>query len=146
MLHFEDSVVVDAPIDHAFDYVADFGNTAKWHKNMKKVGWRSADTPGVGSEYDWVESFMGKTMDLAGVISSWDRPHGFTWRPLDGPYPMSGGWSFESEGDRTRITRFSDSELTGFMKFAAALMVPIAKRQVRQELAALKELIEASSG
>jgi hypothetical protein len=58
---------------------------------------------------------------------------------------MSGGWSFESSGSQTKVTRFSDTALSGFMKLTASLMGPIAKRRVRRELAKLKELIEATA-
>lgn len=145
MLHMEDSVVVSVRIEQAFDFVADFRNTAQWHRNMKQVGYKTDEPPRLGSEYDWIETFMGKTMDLSGVITAWDPPNGFTWQPIDGPYTMSGGWTFESDGSQTKVTRFSDTELFGVMRIAATLMTSIAKRQVRADLEKLKGLMELSA-
>ncbi len=143
MLHLEDSVVVHAPVEEVFDFVADFRNTTRWHKNMKKVGFKTDEPPGLGSEYDWIETFMGKKMDIGGRIVAWDRPNGFQWQPTTGPYEMSGGWKFTADAGRTLVTRYSDTQLSGMMKFAAALMTPIARRQVRSELETLKAVIES---
>lgn len=143
MVHMEDTVTIDAPVERVFAFVTDFGNTAKWHKNMKKVGFKSSEPLGAGTKYDWIESFAGKTMDLSGEITSWDPPNSFTWRPTGGPFPMSGGWFFVAVSESTKVTRYSDTELSGFMKFMSTLMSRMAKRQVRQELAEMKRLIEA---
>lgn len=145
MVHMEHTVVINAPIDRVFAYVTDFSNTSKWHKNMKRVGLRSASPIRLGSTYDWIETFAGKTMDLSGEITSWDPPHCFTWRPLDGPYPMTGGWSFATDGIATTVTRHSDTELSGLLRFVSMLMSRMARRQVSQELDELKRLIETSS-
>jgi hypothetical protein len=56
---------------------------------------------------------------------------------------VSGGWRFNEPGGSTTVTRYSDSNLRGVMKWMAPLMVPMARRQGRKELAELKRLIEA---
>lgn len=142
MVHMEDVIVIQAPVEVTFAVVADFKNTGAWHKNMKQVGFSSDAAVGAGSEYQWVETFMWKTLDLSGVVTTWDPPNGFTWRPHAGPFPMTGGWRFEAVGTATKVTRFSDTELTGLMRRMPGLMTRIAKRQVRGELADLKRLVE----
>ncbi len=142
MIHLEDEILIEAPVQSVFGAVTDFRNTPRWHRNMKKVGFRSTAPPSVGSEYDWVERFLWKTMDLSGVITSWEPPSRFTRRPYGGPFPMTGGWSFAAVDGGTRVTRFSDTQLTGMMRFMPALMTFFARRQVRQELSDLKRFIE----
>lgn len=142
-LHMEDSVEIDAPIKAVFAYITDFSNTPKWHKNMKKVGWKKDGPYGVGSEYDWIETFSGMKMDLGGVITSWDPPYSFTWKPTTSPYPITGGWKLVEKGNSTLVVRYSDNQLTGIYRWLNKLMIPKAKRQVRMELLELKRLIEA---
>ena len=141
--HMEDSVQIDAPIEVVFAYITDFSNTAKWHKNMKKVGWKTDPPYGVGSEYDWIETFSGMKMDIGGVITSWNPPYSFTWKPTTSPFPMTGGWTLVEKGNSTIVTRYSDNQLSGIYKLLNRMMLPKAKRQVRKELQALKRLIEA---
>ncbi len=141
-LHMEDSLVIDAPIEKVFAFIMDFGNTPKWHKNMTRVGFKSDAPPGLGSEYVWVESFAGKTMDLSGSITAWDPPNSFEWKPTGGPYKMSGGWTFKTVGSSTAVVRYSDTHLSGFMKLLSVIMVALAKNQVKKELAELKRLIQ----
>lgn len=141
-LHMEDSVLINAPINLVFDYVTDFKNTSKWHKNMLKVGWKDQGPHGVGSEYDWIETFAGMKMDIGGVITEWTAPNSFAWKPTTSPYPISGGWTFVEKENSTLVTRYSDNQLKGIYKFFNLLMVPMAKRQVAKELKELKRLIE----
>lgn len=143
-LHMEDTVIINAPIDTVFAFITDFSKTPTWHKNMKKVGWKHDGPHGVGSEYDWVETFAGMTMDIGGVITSWNPPYAFTWKPTTSPYPLTGGWKLEEKFNSTLVTRYSDNQLAGIYKWLNRLMVPMAKRQVRKELDVLKNLIEAS--
>lgn len=141
----EDTVSIDVPIEAAFDYIVDFRNTPKWHKNMKKVGWKNEGPHGVGSEYDWIETFSGMKMDIGGVITAWDPPYSFAWKPTTSPFPITGGWTLKADGKSTQVTRYSDNQLTGIYKWLNMLMIPMAKRQVRKEMLELKRLIETSS-
>lgn len=142
-IHMEHTVVIDAPIEAVFAYLTDFRNTPKWHKNMKKVGWKKNEPPGLGAEYDWIETFAGQTMVLDGVVTSWEPPYSFTWRPTNSPFPITGGWTLAPQASSTVVTRYSDSQLTGIMKLLNFMMIPMANRQVRLELSELKRLIEA---
>ena len=143
MIRFDDSVVIHAPVETVFGVVTDFRNTPTWHKNMKEVGYKRHGAPALGAEYVWIEGFMGTTLDLSGVITAWDPPNGFSWRPVAGPYDMSGGWSFTPVRAATRVTRTADPRLSGALQLIAGLATWIAKRQVRQELAHLKRFVEA---
>lgn len=141
----EDSVEIIAPIEKVFAYITDFRNTPNWHKNMKKAGWKKEGPHGVGSEYDWIETFAAMKMDIGGVITSWDPPYSFTWKPTTSPFPMTGGWTLVAKGNSTLVTRYSDNQLSGIYKWLNRMMVPMAERQVRKELQELKRLIEAGN-
>ncbi len=145
-IHMEDKVLIDAPIENIFAYLVNFKNTANWHKNMKKVGWKNDEPPGLGSEYDWIETFAGQTMNLDGIITSWDPPNAFTWKPTNSPYPITGGWTLVKKENATEVTRYSDNQLKGIYKLFSLIMLPMARRQVRSELQELKRLIESSKG
>ncbi len=138
----EDSVLIDESIEVVFAYITDFSNTPKWHKNMKKVGWKSDPPYGVGSEYDWIETFSGMKMDISGVITSWNPPYSFTWKPTTSPYPLTGGWTLIQKGNSTLVIRYSDNQLSGIYRWLNRMMLPKAKRQIRKELQELKRLIE----
>lgn len=142
LTHLEETVLIEAPIETVFAYITDFRNTSKWHENMKKVGWKKEGPYGVGSEYDWVETFSGIKMDLGGIITSWNAPYSFTWKATTGTFKITGGWTLEQHGNTTRVTRYSDSHLSGIFKWLNSLMVPMAIRQVRKEMQVLKQLIE----
>jgi len=141
--HMEDSVLINAPIKAVFEYMADFNNVPNWHENMIKVGWKNNNPPGVGSEYEWIETFAGSKLYLDGIITSWNPPYSYSWKATKSRFGMTGGWTFVEQENATLVTRYSDSELTGIFKLLNALFLPKAKRQVKRELQELKRLIEA---
>lgn len=143
--HMEDTVSINAPIDTVFAFITDFRIISKWHKNMKKVGWKNDGPHGVGSEYDWIESFSGMKMDLCGVITLWDAPNSFAWKPTNSPFKMTGGWTLVAKENSTLVTRYSDNGLSGIFKLLNSLFLPKAKRQVKSEFQELKRLIEAKN-
>lgn len=112
----KDSVWVNVPIEVAFAWLTDFQNTPKWHQNMLKWGWKSEGPYGMGSEYDWVETFMGMKMDIGGVITEWNPPYSFAWKPTTSPFPITGGWKLVQKEKATLITRYSDNQLKGIYK------------------------------
>ena len=140
--HMEDSILIEAPIDTVFNYITDFRNTSQWHKNMKKVGWVSTPPHGEGSTYDWIETFAGMKMDIGGTITEWNPPYSFAWKPTTSPYPLSGGWRLVKEGDGTLVTRYSDNQLSGIYKWFQYLMLPMARKQIKEEMRVLKMKIE----
>ncbi len=85
---------------------------------------------------------MEDTVVLDGVVTSWDPPYSFTWRPTNSPFPITGGWTLVKKESSTVVTRYSDNQLAGIMKLMSFIMLPTAKRQVRLELKELKRLIE----
>lgn len=139
----EDSVLINAPIKVVFEYMADFKNVLKWHENMISVGWKNNNPPGVGSEYEWIETFAGSKLNLDGIITAWQPPYSYSWKATKSRFGMTGGWTFVEQENGTMVTRYSDSELTGIFKLLNALFLPKAKRQVKRELLELKRLIEA---
>ncbi|HMY83621.1 MAG TPA: SRPBCC family protein [Saprospiraceae bacterium] len=141
--HMEDSVLINAPIKVVFEYMADFNNVPKWHENMISVGWKNNNPPGVGSEYEWIETFAGSKLNLDGIITAWQPPYSYSWKATKSRFGMTGGWTFVEQENGTMVTRYSDSELTGIFKLLNALFLPKAKRQVKRELLELKRLIEA---
>lgn len=141
-VHLEDSIEINAPIEAVWAYLIDFRNVPKWHMNMKKVGWKTKEPHGVGSEYDWIETFAGMKMDIAGTITSWNPPYSFAWKPTTSPFPITGGWKLVAKEIATFVTRYSDSSLSGIYKWLNMMMVPMAKRQVRKEMKMLKKMIE----
>ncbi len=105
---------------------------------MIKVGWISKPAHSKGSTYDWIESFAGMKMDIGGTITEWNPPYSFAWKPTTSPYPLSGGWRLVKEGEGTWVTRYSDNQLSGIYKWFQYLMLPMARKQVKEEMKILK--------
>lgn len=75
MIRLQETRTVSAPIAAAFDYAANFENIEDWDPGVvtsTKVGTGSA---AVGSVFDLVTVFKGRTSDMTYTITELDRPH-----------------------------------------------------------------------
>ncbi len=54
---------------------------------------------------------------------------------VEGPYPIDGTWSFEPDGDGTRVHFVADGELRGVMR----ALQPVAKRFIARQMAGYHE-------
>lgn len=91
---------------------------------------------------------VGST-DLGGVIEvvEWDPPHELAWTNITG-IDQRGRWILRDHGDRTDVTiRLSYQVPGGILALVASrLGAPILRRDVRQSLSALKDLVEGGAG
>lgn len=66
----------DAPsgIEDAFDYLADFSNTARWDPSVSRAVRCNGGEVGPGSRFEVDVSFLGATTTMMYEITRWERP------------------------------------------------------------------------
>jgi uncharacterized membrane protein len=91
---------------------------------------------------------VGST-DLGGTVEvvEWDPPHELAWTNITG-IDHRGRWILRERNGRTEVTiRLSYQVPGGILALIASqLGAPILRRDVRQSLAALKDLVEGGAG
>ena len=85
--------------------------------------------------------------DLGGTVEvvEWDPPHEIAWTNITG-IDHRGRWILRARGEETDVTiRLSYQVPGGFLALVASrLGAPILRRDVRQSLRALKDLVEGA--
>lgn len=116
MAVIERELVVDASVEEAFDYIANFESCAEWDPGVAAAS-RQGDGPaGVGTRYDVEVVFNGKRLPMVYEVTEWSRPSrvvlvgtGSTVRGID-------TIEFVPEGEgRTRIRYRADLRLRGLL-------------------------------
>ena len=141
MKHVEASITINRPIEQVFAYVSDFSKATEWQTGIVEARVTSG-APGVGMKYVWVQQMVGQKMDSSGEITAWNPPHRYEWKATNGPFPVSGGTTFQAEGNATVVTQYADAEPGGFFKLAEGLLVKQIEGQFAQSLQNLKALLE----
>lgn len=143
MIVIEREVVVAAPVELVFDYLADFETTEEWDPGTVRTVRLEGDG-GVGTAYRNVSAFAGRETELRYVVEASDRPTRVVLRGENKTVVARDTMTFRSESGGTRVTYRAEFRLKGLARFAEPLLrTPFrrlgdeAERGLRDALGAL---------
>jgi uncharacterized membrane protein len=138
MIEFKNQIVVERPIDEVFGFVSDFRNVPKWNYYVLKVSKTSDGPLGEGATFHQFR----KTDEQDFRIITYQPNRQVTIRTIPPSNPeFEMRFSFESEGDRTRITDEWKLD-TGRPALLERLGAGQVKSAVLENLEKLKVLLE----
>jgi uncharacterized protein YndB with AHSA1/START domain len=145
MVKVEVSVVINRPVEEVFAFVTRIENWNQWDAQLAEVKKTSEGPVGVGTTCQEVRHFMGRRMESTNEITEYEPNRKLSFKSTSGPFPVEGGYTFESVEGGTKFTVKGQAETGGFFK----LTDPIVRRAVKGQLetinANLKELLEAQA-
>jgi carbon monoxide dehydrogenase subunit G len=131
-MRIEQSFSVSQPPEVVFDYLTNPANLAAWQTSKTSVEQITAGTPRVGTRVrERTKGPGGKEFEQVVEFTEFDRPARVHAHIVEGPYPIDGTWSFEPDGEGTRVHFVADGELRGVMR----ALQPIAKRVMARQMA-----------
>jgi len=122
MAKVQQAIRVKAPIEVAFDYVADFTTTAEWDPGITEASRLDVGPSREGSRFRVIADFNGRKLPLEYSITEFDRPRrvvlvgdGSTFHGVD-------EIRFESAGAGTLVTYTADLQLKGVLRVVEPFM------------------------
>ena len=141
MITLEHSVEIDRPAAEVFDYLADVERLPEWHSSVREV---QADGPvAVGSRFRDVRELMGRRAASTLEVTALDRPERFSLRAVEGPIKYEIDHVLTETDGRTSVRVVGRANVPGLFGFAARPMVKAAERELKGDLARLKQVLEA---
>jgi fatty-acyl-CoA synthase len=140
------TVHIAAPPDRVFDFVDDWRNAVRYLHRL--VRWEPVDhgaTMGVGTVFR-VGIQAGPTrLDGKLEVTDYSRPEKISIRSIDGPRVV-GGWTFEPNGDGTRVSLRASFDLPGGIagRLVGSFISRNGQRDLDESLRDLKRLVEAT--
>ncbi len=146
MPRFEDSIVVNRPIDEVFAYITDFFNAPRV-SGSGIVGLRqtSPGPLGVGSIVQGRRVVLGFETRNTFHVTEWNPPRAFAVTTEGRPFrSMDTRLSLESVGGGTRVHELVNFELQLPVKLLWPFMGPVVRRRLHASFARTKAAIEAT--
>jgi uncharacterized membrane protein len=144
VIAFETDVRIQRPIEEVFAYVADALNFPRWNSAVRAVRKTSTGENGVASTYSMErELSTGRAVNKLEVVAS-QRPSEFVIRATEGPTPFLYRYRFSAENDETVMQLDAEVELPGAAAFLPHLAGRVVKKGVDDNLATLKQILEAA--
>ncbi len=122
MARYVASLVTARPLEEVFDYLADFSTTAEWDPGVVSASRVGDGDVGLGSRFDLVTQFMGRTTELSYEIVAFDRPRLVTLRGENATVVSLDTITFEASGEGTRLTYDADLTLKGALRLGDPLL------------------------
>ncbi len=144
MIAFATDVRIDRPIEDVFSYVSDPLEFPRWNSAVQAVRKAPAGENDLAATY-LIERELptGRTVDELEVVAS-ERPHAFGIRVAAGPTPFLYRYRFSAEGGATVIQLHAEVELPAPARLLPQLARRAVKKGVDDNLATLRQLVEAT--
>ncbi len=132
------------PAAEVFDYVSNFENNPVWQGGMQSATFTSEPPLRVGSTYDQIATFLGRTIVTSFEVTAFDPGRSITIESTSGTFPITVTRTVEATGEGScRAGAQVEGEPGGLFKLASPLMRRMVEGSVRKDWAKLKELLEA---
>jgi uncharacterized membrane protein len=144
VIAFETDVRIGRRIEEVFAYVSDPLNFPRWNSAVQAVRTTSAGQSGVASTYSMERELpSGRAVDELEVVAS-ERPREFAIRTTAGPTPFLYRYQLSAENGETVVKLDAQVELPGAAAFVPQLAGRLVKKGVNDNLATLKQILEAA--
>lgn len=137
-------IVIERPAADVAAFAGDPSNAPTWYRRISSAEWQTEPPVGVGSRIRFRARFMGRELVYTYEVVQHVPGERMTMRTDEGPFPMNTVYTWHAVGQRvTHMTLRNHGDPAGFSKLTAPLMKFAMKRAMRQDLAALKALLES---
>jgi carbon monoxide dehydrogenase subunit G len=131
-MRIEQTFFVSRPPEVVFDYLTNPANLVDWQTSKTSVEPLTDGAPRLGTRVrERTKPPGGKEFEQIVEFTEFDRPVRVHAHIVEGPYPIDGTWSFESDGDGTRVRFVAEGELRGVMR----VLQPVTKLVMGRQMA-----------
>lgn len=143
MLRAEESVIVQRPIDEVFAYFTDPATLPEWQASALEAQLQGEGPMRAGSRAVETRKFLGRKMESTMEVLEYEPPRRFTIKASSGPVPFQVTSDLSEEDGGTLVRSVVEGEPGGFFRLAEPLVVRAVERELRNNLATLKDVLES---
>jgi uncharacterized protein YndB with AHSA1/START domain len=119
-----------------WDYMTDPRHEPDWIGGLKESQLLGEAPLEVGSRVERVAGFLGRRIEYVNEVTELDPPRRLDMRSVKAPFPMRITYTLEGDGDEATTVR---NRVRGG---TTRLFAPFVKRNIRRDLARLREILE----
>lgn len=141
----EKAVVIDLPIEEVWAFIADPRNDDRWCPKIESVEQVGGNGPGSDASYRVIHRpiRLKKPKELVVTVEEFEPPHRMTMREEDDDAVFDVTYELHPTEGGTRLTQ-RDQIAWKIPKFQIPIARRMVSRDIQNQLAALKGLLEAA--
>jgi uncharacterized membrane protein len=140
-MKFENSVIINQPINKVFDFVTNLNNNTQWQTDILELEMTSEGRFERGSTYRCVNRFMGQRIETEGVITDYVLHQTCSFRITSGSVTGESNLLFEAVDGATKLTTTANLDLRYF-KMGKIFVKRKIYKQLKNDMFQLKRILE----
>lgn len=142
MITFELDISIHRPINQVFSFVTSPDNNKQWQYGILDSSSAPGVTSGLGTFFQSIGHFMGRRLTGTFEVTEFQANNKYGFRSISGPVRSKMLFTFEMAGVSTRILIRAEVESTGYFNTNEQTIAKKMKRQFKDNLEKLKEIME----
>lgn len=143
MISINLNTLILRPVWEVFDFITTPGNNSQWqHGSLVSVQTSTEDVQ-VGTVFSSFGHFMGRRIQSNFEVIEFEANKSYSFETISGPVQLQTSYSFEPVDRGTTVIVSSLINPGGFFKLVDPVVARVGKKQYRENLTKLKELLEA---
>ncbi len=143
MINLNGSTMICRPVKQVFDFVSAPENDFQWQYGTLAAARLSDGADRLGSFFRTIGHLLGQRLQGIFEVTEYEPNRKYTFRSISGPFHLQTSYSFEIASGCTKISIVTQANADTIFDMNEHLLERKMKKQLRENLALLKGLLEA---
>jgi len=142
MISINLNVLILRPVRDVFDFITNPANNSKWQYGSLESAQISDGGIRVGTVFSSFGHFMGRRIQSDFEVTEFETNKRYDFETISGPIQLQTSYNFEAVDCSTVVVVSSLINPGGFFKLMDPIVARVARKQFKENLTMLKELLE----
>ena len=145
MINLNASTMIYRPIHQVFDFVSTPENDVEWQYGTLTAAGFSEGISKIGSFFRSIGHFLGDRVQSTFEVTEYEPNRKYGFKSLSGPLHSQTCYTFEAASGSTKISVSTQAHVVNFFQMNERLLEKKMKKELKENLTLLKDLLEAKS-
>ena len=143
MISINVNTLILRPVWEVFEFIAVPENNSQWQYGSLESVQISEGGVRVGTLFSSFGHFMGRRIQSTFEVTEFESNKNYGFKTLSGPVQLKASYKLEAVDHGTNLAVSTQVSPGGFFKLVDPIVARVAKKQFKENLAKLKDLLEA---
>jgi Polyketide cyclase / dehydrase and lipid transport len=143
MINLVSSTLIERPVKQVFDFVSTPENDFQWQYGTLATARLSKKSHTMRTFFRSIGHLMGRRNLSTFEVTEFELNKKYAFKTLSGPLHSQTSYAFEIGNGSTKITISTQANVVNFFQMDEAILEKKMKKQLKENLAMLKDLLEA---
>lgn len=143
MINLNVSTLIYRPVSQVFNFMSAPENDFQWQYGTLATARLSEDTGSIGSLFRSIGHLVGQRFESTFEVTDYEPNRKYGFKSLSGPLNSQTSYTFEIASGSTKVTVATQANLINPFQMTEGILEKKLKKQLKENLAMLKELLEA---